>query len=165
MDVETMATFPVSKPVPPRAAMRVVGKSASRENLVDRAARGEVEAFEELYRENAGRVYLLCLKSWRRKRLFAPGRNSARFGVTALSPHGFIVSPSTWCLVNGGARRDERPVSNPPAMTCPSICRPPNRSPDRRSTLNDRLRLSRMGRERSLFCTTSKDTVTRKLHA
>jgi RNA polymerase sigma-70 factor (ECF subfamily) len=62
MDVETMATFPVSKPVPPRAAMRVVDESASREPLVDRAARGEVVAFEELYRENAGRVFLLCLR-------------------------------------------------------------------------------------------------------
>jgi len=57
-----MATFPVSKPVPPRAAMRVAGKRESRENLVDRAARGEVEAFEELYRENVGRIYLLCLR-------------------------------------------------------------------------------------------------------
>jgi RNA polymerase sigma-70 factor (ECF subfamily) len=61
--VETMATFPVSKPVPPRAAMRVVGgKPEHREHLVDRAARGEVDAFEEIYRENAGRVYLLCLR-------------------------------------------------------------------------------------------------------
>jgi len=58
-----MATFPVSKPVPPRAAMRVAsGEPESRENLVDRAASGEVDAFEELYRENAGRVYLLCLR-------------------------------------------------------------------------------------------------------
>jgi RNA polymerase sigma-70 factor (ECF subfamily) len=62
MDVETMATFPVSKPQPPRTAMRVAGKRESRENLVDRAARGEVEAFEELYRENVGRIYLLCLR-------------------------------------------------------------------------------------------------------
>jgi RNA polymerase sigma-70 factor (ECF subfamily) len=63
MDVETMATFPMSKPVPPRAAMRVAGgEPESRENLVDRAASGEVDAFEELYRENAGRVYLLCLR-------------------------------------------------------------------------------------------------------
>jgi len=63
MDVETMATFPVSKPVPPRAAMRVAdGKPETCENPVDRAARGDVDAFEELYRENAGRVYLLCLR-------------------------------------------------------------------------------------------------------
>jgi RNA polymerase sigma-70 factor (ECF subfamily) len=62
MDVETMATFPVSKPVPPRAAMRVAGQPEGLENLVDRAARGEVDAFEALYRENAGRVYLLCLR-------------------------------------------------------------------------------------------------------
>jgi RNA polymerase sigma-70 factor (ECF subfamily) len=32
------------------------------ENLVDRAAKGDVEAFEELYRENVGRVHLLCLR-------------------------------------------------------------------------------------------------------
>jgi RNA polymerase sigma-70 factor (ECF subfamily) len=32
------------------------------ENLVDRAAKGDVEAFEELYRENVGKVYLLCLR-------------------------------------------------------------------------------------------------------
>jgi len=30
--------------------------------LVDRAARGEVDAFEELYREHVGRIYLLCLR-------------------------------------------------------------------------------------------------------
>jgi RNA polymerase sigma-70 factor (ECF subfamily) len=35
---------------------------ASGENLVERAARGDVEAFEELYRQNVGRVYLLCLR-------------------------------------------------------------------------------------------------------
>jgi len=57
-----MATFPVPKPVPPRAAMPVAGKAQGLENLVDRAASGEVDAFEELYRENAGRVYLLCLR-------------------------------------------------------------------------------------------------------
>jgi len=57
-----MATLPVSKPAPPRAAMRVDGIPEIRENLVDRAARGDVEAFEELYRENVGRVYLLCLR-------------------------------------------------------------------------------------------------------
>ena len=44
-----MATFPVSKPVPPRAAMPVAGgKPETSENPVDRAARGDVDAFEEL---------------------------------------------------------------------------------------------------------------------
>jgi RNA polymerase sigma-70 factor (ECF subfamily) len=62
MDVETMATFPVQKPAPPRAVMRVVGAPEIREHLVVRAANGDVAAFEELYRENAGRVYLLCLR-------------------------------------------------------------------------------------------------------
>jgi RNA polymerase sigma-70 factor (ECF subfamily) len=62
MDVETMATFPVSKPAPPRPVVRVAGTPARRENLVTRATRGEVDAFEELYRDNVGRVYLLCLR-------------------------------------------------------------------------------------------------------
>jgi RNA polymerase sigma-70 factor (ECF subfamily) len=62
MDVETMATFPVSKPAPPRAVMRVVGAPEIRDNLVVRAASGDVAAFEELYRENVSRVYLLCLR-------------------------------------------------------------------------------------------------------
>jgi len=62
MDVETMATFPVSKPAPPRAVMRVVGSPEIREQMVVRAASGDVAAFEELYRENVSRVYLLCLR-------------------------------------------------------------------------------------------------------
>lgn len=32
------------------------------ESLVVRAAKGEIEAFEELYREHVGRVYVLCLR-------------------------------------------------------------------------------------------------------
>ena len=32
------------------------------EGLVGRAAAGDVDAFEELYRENIGRVYVLCLR-------------------------------------------------------------------------------------------------------
>lgn len=42
--------------------MGVTDRLANDEELVDRAARGDVEAFEELYRENVGRVYLLCLR-------------------------------------------------------------------------------------------------------
>jgi RNA polymerase sigma-70 factor (ECF subfamily) len=42
--------------------MRVVGSPEVREHLVVRAASGDVAAFEELYRENTGRVYLLCLR-------------------------------------------------------------------------------------------------------
>jgi len=53
-----MATFPV----PPRVAMGVAGKPEGSESLVNRAARGDVEAFGGLYRENVGRVYLLCLR-------------------------------------------------------------------------------------------------------
>jgi RNA polymerase sigma factor (sigma-70 family) len=42
--------------------MSDVDKLDTVESLVDRAARGEVGAFEELYSENVGRVYLLCLR-------------------------------------------------------------------------------------------------------
>jgi len=57
-----MATFPISNPVPHRVAMRVAGEAQAREHLVERAAGGDAEAFEELYRENINRVYLLCLR-------------------------------------------------------------------------------------------------------
>jgi RNA polymerase sigma-70 factor (ECF subfamily) len=42
--------------------MGIADTPARGEDLVDRAARGEVEAFEELYRQNIGRVYVLCLR-------------------------------------------------------------------------------------------------------
>ena len=42
--------------------MGVAGKPEGNESLVDRAVRGDVGAFEELYSENVGRVYLLCLR-------------------------------------------------------------------------------------------------------
>jgi RNA polymerase sigma-70 factor (ECF subfamily) len=42
--------------------MRIADQLGNRENLVDRAAHGDVGAFEELYRENISRVYLLCLR-------------------------------------------------------------------------------------------------------
>jgi RNA polymerase sigma-70 factor (ECF subfamily) len=42
--------------------MDLAGKPESGESLVERAVRGDVGAFEELYRENIGRVYLLCLR-------------------------------------------------------------------------------------------------------
>ena len=42
--------------------MRVVRMPRSAGGLVDRAAGGEIEAFEGLYRENVGRIYLLCLR-------------------------------------------------------------------------------------------------------
>jgi len=57
-----MATYPVSEPAPPRVAMKVAGKLDDGKSLVERAARGDVQAFEELYSENIGRVYLLCLR-------------------------------------------------------------------------------------------------------
>ncbi len=42
--------------------MRTVGVVDEGGSLVDRAARGDVEAFEELYRDHVGRIYLLCLR-------------------------------------------------------------------------------------------------------
>ena len=42
--------------------MGVTTTPATGESLVRRAATGDVEAFEELYRENIGRVYVLCLR-------------------------------------------------------------------------------------------------------
>ena len=42
--------------------MGVTDQIARSADLAERAARGAVEAFEELYRQNVGRVYLLCLR-------------------------------------------------------------------------------------------------------
>ena len=42
--------------------MGVRDRIARSEDLAERATRGDVEAFEGLYRENVGRVYLLCLR-------------------------------------------------------------------------------------------------------
>jgi RNA polymerase sigma-70 factor, ECF subfamily len=39
-----------------------IDRSASGDDLVRRAAAGDVEAFEMLYRENVGRVHALCLR-------------------------------------------------------------------------------------------------------
>jgi len=60
--VETIATFP-SDQTSAAVVMRVAKEVSSPEAaLVDRAARGDIEAFEELYRANSGRVYVLCLR-------------------------------------------------------------------------------------------------------
>jgi len=60
--VETIARFP-----PDQTSAAVVMRGAenlpsSEATLVDRAARGHVDAFEELYRANSGRIYVLCLR-------------------------------------------------------------------------------------------------------
>jgi len=61
-DVETIATFPTDV-APPVALMTVADSSdLGKSGLVERAAAGDVEAFEELYRANVGRVYGLCLR-------------------------------------------------------------------------------------------------------
>lgn len=60
--METIATFP-SDQTSATVAMRVAQNASSSEaTLVGRAARGDIGAFEELYRANSGRVYVLCLR-------------------------------------------------------------------------------------------------------
>ena len=48
--------------VRPQASLESPRIATSDDGLVDRARRGDVDAFELLYREHAGRVYALCLR-------------------------------------------------------------------------------------------------------
>jgi RNA polymerase sigma-70 factor (ECF subfamily) len=57
-----MATFPVSEPAPSEVKMGGAGGPKDSGGLVDRAVGGDVDAFEELYRDNVGRVHILCLR-------------------------------------------------------------------------------------------------------
>ncbi len=60
--METIATFPTAA-APSVVVMTAVDSSDLGESgLVERAASGDVEAFEKLYRVNVGRVYALCLR-------------------------------------------------------------------------------------------------------
>ena len=60
--METITTFPTAA-APSVVVMTAVDSSDLGGNgLVERAAAGDVEAFEELYRVNVGRVYALCLR-------------------------------------------------------------------------------------------------------
>jgi RNA polymerase sigma-70 factor (ECF subfamily) len=60
--VETIAIFP-TEAAQTTVVMNVADNSDRGESgLVERAAAGDVEAFEELYRVNVGRVYALCLR-------------------------------------------------------------------------------------------------------
>jgi RNA polymerase sigma-70 factor (ECF subfamily) len=62
LNVETVTTL-TPDAVQPQVVMTLVGKAdAQQADLVRRAVGGEVEAFEELYRANVGRVYALCLR-------------------------------------------------------------------------------------------------------
>jgi len=62
LNVETVTTL-TADTVQHQVIMTVVGKGDSHQaDLVRRAVGGEIEAFEELYRANAGRVYALCLR-------------------------------------------------------------------------------------------------------
>ena len=60
--METITTFPTD--VAPSVAVMTAADSPDlgKIGLVERAAAGDVEAFEELYRVNVGRVYALCLR-------------------------------------------------------------------------------------------------------
>jgi len=60
--VETIATFPTDTAQPPVVMTAVKCSDPGESGLVERAAAGDVEAFEELYRANVGRVYALCLR-------------------------------------------------------------------------------------------------------
>jgi RNA polymerase sigma-70 factor (ECF subfamily) len=58
--VETVETFRVDRP---GAVMSLAGGSRMSESeVVARASRGDVHAFEELYHANVGRVHALCLR-------------------------------------------------------------------------------------------------------
>jgi len=60
--VESIATYPCDQ-TSASVVMSVVDNDRSSEAaLIDRAAGGDVDAFEELYRANSGRVYVLCLR-------------------------------------------------------------------------------------------------------
>ena len=62
MDVETILT-PSVVHAEPAMVMTQAGPSRLPEtDTVERAVRGDVRAFEELYRTNSGRVYALCLR-------------------------------------------------------------------------------------------------------
>ncbi len=60
--VETIATFPTDAAQPTVVMTAAEFPDRGERGLVERAAAGDVEAFEELYRVNVGRVYALCLR-------------------------------------------------------------------------------------------------------
>ena len=62
MGVETMVNSSAAHASPPMVMTRIAPVSSSDAGLVERAAGGDVQAFEELYRANLGRVYALCLR-------------------------------------------------------------------------------------------------------
>ena len=61
--VETISTHPALESVRPMISMTAEEQhQPSDEDLVRRACRGDVQAFEQLYRDNVGRIYPLCLR-------------------------------------------------------------------------------------------------------
>lgn len=63
MDVETLSIHPATEPVRTRMPMSTAQpRPDSEHELVQRAAAGDVAAFEDIYRANSNRVYLLCLR-------------------------------------------------------------------------------------------------------
>lgn len=62
MGVETMLSPSVVPAKPAMVMTKVVQNQPQQAGLVERASQGDVQAFEELYRANSGRVYALCLR-------------------------------------------------------------------------------------------------------
>jgi len=60
--VETIATFPTDAAQTTLVMTAAEFPDRGESGLVERAVAGDVEAFEELYRVNVGRVYALCLR-------------------------------------------------------------------------------------------------------
>ncbi len=60
--METITTFPTAAAPSVVVMTAVDSPDLGGSGLVERAAAGDVEAFEELYRVNVGRVYALCLR-------------------------------------------------------------------------------------------------------
>ncbi len=57
-----MLSSTVAATKPPMVMTKAVPQQPQQAGLVERASRGDVQAFEELYRANSGRVYALCLR-------------------------------------------------------------------------------------------------------
>jgi len=100
--VETLATFQTDA-----AQLAVVMTAAEysglgERDLVERAVGGDVEAFEELYRVNVGRVYALCLRMAGDPAL-----------AEELAQEAFVRAwqklPSMWCSATDAAPHGARP--------------------------------------------------------
>ncbi len=62
MGVETILSSSVARAKPAMVMTEAVSSRKPEADTVERAVRGDVQAFEELYRSNSGRIYALCLR-------------------------------------------------------------------------------------------------------